>query len=161
PSSLVFNSLRDCYFLCMNTGSPKYINKIAGSSTVTGCVFEDASGAATTSLMVPQGNTITVSRCFSLANPNGNSTGYFVFGQNTGHTVEHCFQYGNATQAKFASFSIGNGVAGVAGEVASYRANIIYASSSNSNTFAIYEGSTTTFTLDTVTVAGYNCFRNA
>ncbi len=60
----------------------------------------------------------------------------------------------------FGAVNLGYGGAAFAGQVASCRGNIIYFPSAGAGTHLIGESGSSTYTLDAVTIAGYNGMRN-
>ncbi len=132
----------------------------AVASTISGCVFEFNSTVSSSVCIQPLAANVTILNCLSL--PNSTTAGAsppLIFLQTlTGLTVEHCMWFAGTD-------SFGNDAliqlqgTNTANAVASCRANIIYFDSATANVSAIRE--ITAFnTLDAVTLAGYNAFKN-
>jgi hypothetical protein len=155
------SSIRNCYFL-LNSSNKFQALQTTANMTITGCVFEQTTGnGAGDPLIGMNANGLTVEECFVLAAPgDGKAAGYLItpYGH-TGIVAEHNLQWGGAPYGMIALGRPNNPAS--AGTVVSARANIIYSSATGNNTLAVSEtGGASSYTLDAVTVAGYNGYYN-
>jgi hypothetical protein len=149
--------IRDCYFLD-TAASPGGFLLMAAGTSVTGCVFE-ASGTGGNGFIIQPMGALTIKECFVLPAPNGKGSGYLIYPAAHGPIIaEHNLVFGGTS---YGMIALGRGGAATVGEVASVQSNIIYGSSVSNYTLAISEfGGSSTYTLDAVTLAGYNGFNN-
>lgn len=154
-------SIKDCYFCNVPGNSSAWAHFVA-SATVKNCLFENSTSGG--SYLYGAG-ALSVIGCIVLpvAGAGNISSGRLIFGQATPagpYTVEHCAQIGDDGNAGNGMISLGAGGAAYIGQVASFQANIVACAVSDNYTLGITEKTGSTFTVDAVTVADYNVFRN-
>ncbi len=158
PLGLLKGSIKDIYFVNTNA-FPGATAQMSAGTTVDGCIFEDVHNATSTYNLYFAG-ACTIKNCLVLAAGDGSCSGWLCITQtNTPIVVEHCMLWGG-NDATWAMVVMG--FAGAAGaNQLTFRANIVYFPTGSSSTLAIAErGASSTYTLDAVTIAGYNCFLN-
>jgi len=155
-----FGPFHDCYclFTSANPGST-WVNTVSTGVTISGIIFDALSGDG--SLAVNSfGGAISVLNSLILQTP-GAATSTGIYATNGELTIEHCLQVGYGGYSSFPGFiSLGSQAPASAGQVVSCRSNIIWSSTATSQVMAITESGSSTYTLDAVTVAGYNAFHN-
>jgi hypothetical protein len=150
-----------CYFVRTSAGT--FLNAAAGT-THSGHIFQKVSGTnsgnAQQLICANAAGAVSLKNLMFLRCPtDGKGSGQGVnMGGSPAVTVEHCLFWGNQTGGEL--IHIGEYSAAVAGNVTSCRSNIIFSPTAGTTCLAIAESVFSTFTLDAVTVAGYNVFKN-
>jgi hypothetical protein len=171
-----YNSARDCYIGQHGTANPHYTNIPPGApsgSTFTGMLFEavGASNDGTGDCFLignptSSGTSWTIQKCIlipTLSSNNNAGTLFTLFGTavNVLLTAEHNTYYAGSGQPGAAVGETDAGSGGVAGYLASLRANICWdATRATQSFYVIYDGSASGGgTTDQVspTLADYNC----
>ena len=160
-SALVYGSVHDCYFIINGTANNAIYIQVVANTTVKNCIF-DATAVTNTGFAVDPAGAVSITGCISLQVPSTTITAAgMIYSQGRRYTVEHNLQVGHVSSAVSRGMvSLATGGVARAGELASCRANIIYAASAGNYVMAVSESDDSTYTLDAVTVAGYNAFTN-
>ncbi len=154
----IFGPIKNCYFL-MNT-SAAHLTTVAATATITNCIFDTVASAIYSYVILMNANTLAVKGCIVTPKTGGGdaySELVAVTGSVTGLTAEHNLQFGDM-HGGLVSLGL-NGVASAA-NVASARSNIIWYASANAFNWVVSESDASTYTLDAVTLAGYNAMFN-
>ncbi len=169
PATFPMSSHKNNYFVQM-ASTPQNYFKMLPNTTVRNCIFETNVGAYGVDvgiMYMSSTGTLEVSNCLSIVSSNGSgwTSGYLVLCQtHMTLTFNHNLCWGRFDEPgggnTFGAVNLGYGGAAFAGQVASCRGNIIYFPSAGAGTHLIGESGSSTYTLDAVTIAGYNGMRN-
>jgi hypothetical protein len=170
--ALIVGDIKNCYFAATDATNPQYLtvdNSLA-SCSVTGCIFENPSAGAgqggAGDCVLPQTRntgtpTLTVKLCIVLPDADNKSSGKLITDlqtQKVAVTVEHNTYYAAAGEGGI--IQLDEAASSYAGEIASCRANIAWASSASSHVLAVRDAGSGTPAVDAVTLAGYNGYWN-
>ncbi len=166
PSMSVFGSLKDCYFVNQAVGNPHYltIDNAVTACTVTGLIFESTGTGGVGDCIFPatigSGTpTMSVKNCIVLPDASDKSSGKLVSYLSTSKvsvTVEHNTYC--STSGESGLVGLDETGSSTAGNIPSCRANLLWAPTGSTNSYAVFEGTGGTPAVDAVTVAGYNGF---
>ncbi len=156
------SSINGCYVATLVQFPAQFV-VVSPGNTVTGCIFDiaHATGAGfTNGIVIPSGSGIVTAKLnLALQGPTAGATNrcvgsIWIPNSVAGSIVvaEHNLQLGQLGQGMLA---VGDATA-AAGQIASCRANIIWAGAAAQKVLAINEAGANTNTLDLVTVAGHN-----
>jgi hypothetical protein len=150
--------MANCYFYWPASANAHATFLSIPGGTVDDMIFDQPSapgpGQAAGYCIISTGQ-VTVTRCLAIP---GVSTGYGIgplvaVDSHSGATIEHNLIWDST------AVRIGANITAAAGDIASFRSNLVVSPSATTN-YAIMEGPRSTYTLDAVTVAGYNGLLN-
>src|SRR5437868_6703128 len=156
--------IKDVYYVATNA-HPEASNQMAAGTTVTGCLFESVSNNSANYIIYANSGAVTIKECFVLPAGDGFPSGWLVWAGTTGPiTVEHSLQFGKFV-APNGMIDLGFYGVVLADQVASCRANIFFSATAvaggESGLLIAERGASSTYTIDVVTVAGYNGYFRA